>query len=60
MHGTDINRREFVRGALAGLALGANVRAEQKDDGSGLPRRPLGRGGATDLRVRWHCNAGEK
>lgn len=45
MHDTAINRREFVKGALAGLALGTGVLAEQKDDGSGLPKRPLGRTG---------------
>jgi hypothetical protein len=44
MHGT-IGRREFVKGALAGLALATDVLAAQKDDGSGLPKRPLGRTG---------------
>ncbi len=44
MHGT-IGRREFVKGALAGLALATDVLAGQKDDGSGLPKRPLGRTG---------------
>ena len=40
-----INRRDFVKGALAGLALGTGAVAQQKDDGSGLPKRPLGRTG---------------
>ncbi len=40
-----IDRRGFVKGALAGLVLGADVLASQKDDGSGLPKRLLGRTG---------------
>lgn len=40
-----IDRRGFVKAALAGLTLGADVLARQKNDGSGLPKRPLGRTG---------------
>jgi predicted aldo/keto reductase-like oxidoreductase len=40
-----INRRAFVKGALAGLALGKQVLASQEQDALGLPRRPLGRTG---------------
>jgi predicted aldo/keto reductase-like oxidoreductase len=45
MRDTSIHRREFMKGVLAGLAMGAGAVAEQKDDGSGLPKRPLGRTG---------------
>jgi len=40
-----MNRREFVKGALAGLALGRGVLAEQQASDLGIPTRPLGRTG---------------
>ena len=45
MRETSIHRRGFMKGVLAGLAMGVKALAEQKDDGSGLPKRPLGRTG---------------
>ena len=45
MNHARINRRQFVKGALAGLAMGKQVLASQERDGLGLPRRPLGRTG---------------
>lgn len=45
MRETSIHRQGFMKGGLAGLAMGVNAMAGQKDDGSGLPKRPLGRTG---------------
>ena len=45
MKRTMLNRREFVAGALAGLALGKGVVATQQQDELGVPTRPLGRTG---------------
>ncbi len=39
------NRREFLKTSLAGLALGSSMIACQKEDSSGIPKRPLGKSG---------------
>jgi len=45
MRQTGLNRREFVAGALAGLALGRSMLAAQEESALGVPTRPLGRTG---------------
>jgi len=41
----DANRREFLKVALAGLAMGRSVIAAEEKSPSGIPMRPLGRTG---------------
>ncbi len=58
----DTNRRDFLKAAVAGLAMGKSVIAAQENGPSGIPTRPLGRTGEKVTVIAlggWHIGAVE-